>query len=159
MKKILLLLFAVLILPNCSGVRQDEEAIKEVLELFYEGINERDFKTLTSITSPQMHKTLSIMEGLSDDLVIYGSYHVQSVNISGKRAFASVLSTDKFGNRTECVWNLTKSNDEWLIDVFNLSSADPVKKSSKRHNNESESIQPTEIPQNDSLPTTDTTTK
>ncbi len=125
----------ILLLGSCSEENKDEKAVKKVLETFYESINERDFKTLSKISSPQMKKHLDFMESFGNDLVLYDDYHVKEPKISGNRATASVIATDQFGNKTDCLWNLSKSNGVWLLDIFNYSSADRVEEKPKPQDN------------------------
>ncbi len=131
-KTMLFLLLSGLMVVSCSNERRNEKAIEQTLELFYKHINERDFKTVSAVCSPQMQKSLDFMKNFGNDLVIYKDWVVKSVKVSGNKAVAKVLVTDQFDNRTECIWKLSKVKDKWLLDVFNFSSAEnlePVKES------------------------------
>lgn len=131
-KTMLFLLLSGLMAVSCSNERRNEKAIEQTLELFYKHINERDFKAVSAVCSPQMQKSLDFMKNFGNDLVVYKDWVVKSVKVSGNKAVAKVLVTDQFDNRTECIWKLSKVKDKWLLDVFNFSSAEnlePVKES------------------------------
>ncbi len=109
---------------SCTKTDSDREAIDTTLDSFYENINKRDFKSLNSICSPQMTKWLDFVKTFGDDIVIYKEWESKSVEIKGAKAIVTIVATDQFGNKTECVWKLIKTNEKWLIDVFDNSSAD-----------------------------------
>ena len=109
---------------SCTKTDSDRKAIDTTLDSFYENINKRDFKSLNFICSPQMTKWLDFVKTFGDDIVIYKEWESKSVEIKGTKAIVTVVATDQFGNKTECVWKLSKSNEKWLIDVFDNSSAD-----------------------------------
>lgn len=130
-KTVLLLLLSGLIAASCSKERREEKAVEQSLESFYEYINKRDFKAVASVCSPQMHKSIDFVKNFGDDLVVYKDWTVKSVKISGDKAVAKVLATDRFDNRTECIWRLCKVKGKWLLDVFNFSSAESLNTNDK----------------------------
>jgi hypothetical protein len=124
MRKAIIMLVFIFVTVSCTKTDSDRKAIDTTLDSFYENINKRDFKSLNSICSPQMTKWLDFVKTFGDDIVIYKEWESKSVEIKGTKAIVTVVATDQFGNKTECVWKLSKSNDKWLIDVFDNSSAD-----------------------------------
>ena len=124
MRKAIIMLVFIFVTVSCTKTDSDRKAIDTTLDSFYENINKRDFKSLNSICSPQMTKWLDFVKTFGDDIVIYKEWESKSVEIKGTKAIVTVVATDQFGNKTECVWKLSKSNEKWLIDVFDNSSAD-----------------------------------
>lgn len=109
---------------SCTKTDSDRKAIDTTLDSFYENINKRDFKSLNSICSPQMTKWLDFVKTFGDDIVIYKEWEIKSVEIKGTKAVAKVVAIDQFDNETECVWKLIKAKEDWLMDVFDNSTAD-----------------------------------
>lgn len=134
-KTMLFLLLAGLAAVSCSNERRNEKAIEHSLELFYKHINERDFKAVSAVCSPQMQQSLDFMKNFGNDLVIYKDWTVKAIKVSGNKAMAKVLVTDQFDNKTECVWRLSKIKDKWLLDVFNFSSAESLEVINESPNN------------------------
>ncbi len=129
MKRLGTILIAFVLLAfaaSCSKERKEEKAVAKVVERFYEYMNERDFKAISRICSPQMRKHVEMLETFGEDLVIHKQWSVEKVDISGNRAVARVVATDSFDNKNACVWNLTKQNETWLLDMVDFSSADAL---------------------------------
>lgn len=123
----ILIAFALLALAgSCSGERKEEKAVAKVVARFYEYMNERDFKAMVRICSPQMRRHTEMLETFGEDLVVYRQWNVERVEVSGGRALAYVVATDSFDNTNRCVWNLAKQNGTWLLDMVDFSSADDL---------------------------------
>ncbi len=119
-----MILIFVFVALSCTKTDVDEQNIKSTLDSFYENINKKDFKTLNQICSPQMTKWLNFVETFGDDIVVYKEWEIKSVEIKGTKAVAKVVAIDQFDNETECVWKLIKAKEDWLMDVFDNSTAD-----------------------------------
>jgi PBP1b-binding outer membrane lipoprotein LpoB len=123
MKKYLLVIILSFLCFACSEEKKEEDKVKSTVESFYKCINDRDFKTMATIVSPNMNNALMIIKTLSSDLVSYKQYTVKDVVISGDKAKVNVDCIDCFDNKMECTWDLIRINNSWKMNNFNFSFA------------------------------------
>jgi PBP1b-binding outer membrane lipoprotein LpoB len=126
MKRVLAILICVFVFGACSERKHEEKAIKGTIDSFYECINDRNFETISEICSPQMKKRIEFIKTFGNDLVVYKKWELDSIKLNGNKAMVNVVTIDQYDNKTECIWKLIKSNEIWLLDVFNNSSADEI---------------------------------
>lgn len=131
MKKYLFVLLCFLCFA-CSEDRKEEKEVKATVENFYKCINNRDFKTMETIISPNMNGTLMIIKTLSSDLVSYKKYTIKDVVISGEKAKVNVECVDNFDNKINCLWDLVKINNLWKMNNFNFSYAEKEQEEDKQ---------------------------
>lgn len=124
MKKLLLILLVCVFVSACSKEDRDEELIEKTIENYYESLNKRDFKTLETLLSTRMNKKIAYSKDLLEELVVYKNVKVNNVVINGNLAFVEVECIDEFGNKIECNWNLLKVNEEWKIDMIDVSASE-----------------------------------
>lgn len=124
MKKLLLILLACVFVSACSSGDRDEEMIEKTIENYYKSLNNRDFKTLETLVSKRMSKKISYFKDLANEVVVYKSVKVENVVLNGNLAIVEVECVDEFGNKIECNWNLLKINEEWKIDMIDVSASE-----------------------------------
>lgn len=124
MKKLLLILLVCVFVSACSKEDRDEELIEKTIENYYESLNKRDFKTLETLLSTRMNKKIAYSKDLLEELVVYKNVKVDNVVINGNLAFVEVECIDEFGNKIKCNWNLLKVNEEWKIDMIDVSASE-----------------------------------
>ncbi len=124
MKKLLLILFVCVFVSACSSDNRDEELIEKTIENYYESLNKRDFKNLETIVSKRMSKKISYFKDLVKDLVVYKSVKVGNIVVEGNLALVEVEVVDEFGNKIESNWNLLKVNEEWKVDMIDVSASE-----------------------------------
>ncbi len=124
MKKLLLILLACVFVSACSSGDRDEEMIEKTIENYYKSLNNRDFKTLETLVSKRMSKKISYFKDLANEVVVYKSVKVENVVLNGNLAIVEVEVVDEFGNKIECNWNLLKINEEWKIDMIDVSASE-----------------------------------
>lgn len=112
---------------SCSKDKADEDLIKVVLNDYYHCINNKDFKKIYSLVSPNMKTEIDNMKNISAEMVVFPSFNITDIDVNGERAKAIVSSTDEFGNTVSLVWNMIKVKGEWKVNNYNTSKASRVR--------------------------------
>ena len=124
MKKLFLILLSSFFVLACSNDNREEGLIIKTVENYYECLNKRDFKNLETIVSARMNKKIPYFKELGKNLVIYEKVKVENIELNGNTAFVEVECVDEFGNKIVCNWNLSKINEEWKMDIIDVSASE-----------------------------------
>lgn len=126
MRKIVILAFTLLLFGCSNRDKTEEDNVKTTVENFYKSINDRNYKTMEMLCSPNMTMVFNQIKTFGDDMVKYKHYRVKQIVINGDKARVSVESEDVFGNHMESLWDLVRINNQWRMDDFNSSVAEDV---------------------------------
>lgn len=118
MKYFFKLTFIILLFLSCKSESNDEKAVKEVVNSFFQYVNQRDFKMLETICTVKMKKHVEQFKSFGDDLVKYKKFEIKSMNIVGNTASVNMINTDQFDNEIESTWKLVKTKGSWKMDLF-----------------------------------------
>ncbi len=111
-------MFIVLLFLSCKSESNDEKAVRQVVNSFFQYVNQRDFKMLETICTNKMKKNVEQFKSFGDDLVQYRKFEIKSMNVTGNTASVNVKSTDQFDNEIESTWKLVKTKGSWKMDLF-----------------------------------------
>ncbi|HIW88230.1 MAG TPA: hypothetical protein IAC47_08200, partial [Candidatus Onthomorpha intestinigallinarum] len=95
MKYFFKLTFIILLFLSCKSESNDEKAVKEVVNSFFQYVNQRDFKMLETICTVKMKKHVEQFKSFGDDLVKYKKFEIKSMNIVGNTASVNMINTDQ----------------------------------------------------------------
>ena len=126
MKYFFKLTFIILLFLSCKSESNDEKAVKEVVNSFFQYVNQRDFKMLETICTVKMKKHVEQFKSFGDDLVKYKKFEIKSMNIVGNTASVNMINTDQFDNEIESTWKLVKTKGSWKMDLFKTFVTDEV---------------------------------
>lgn len=126
MKYFFKLTFIILLFLSCKSESNDEKAVKEVINSFFQYVNQRDFKMLETICTVKMKKHVEQFKSFGDDLVKYKKFEIKSMNIVGNTASVNMINTDQFDNEIESTWKLVKTKGIWKMDLFKAFVTDEV---------------------------------
>lgn len=126
MKYFFKLTFIILLFLSCKSESNDEKAVKEVVNSFFQYVNQRDFKMLETICTVKMKKHVEQFKSFGDDLVKYKKFEIRSMNIVGNTASVNMINTDQFDNEIESTWKLVKTKGSWKMDLFKTFVTDEV---------------------------------
>lgn len=126
MKYFFKLTFIILLFMSCKSESNDEKAVKEVVNSFFQYVNQRDFKMLETICTVKMKKHVEQFKSFGDDLVKYKKFEIKSMNIVGNTASVNMINTDQFDNEIESTWKLVKTKGSWKMDLFKTFVTDEV---------------------------------
>lgn len=126
MKYFFKLTFIILLFLSCKSESNDEKAVKEVVNSFFQYVNQRDFKMLETICTVKMKKHVEQFKSFGDDLVKYKKFEIRSMNIMGNTASVNMINTDQFDNEIESTWKLVKTKGSWKMDLFKTFVTDEV---------------------------------
>lgn len=117
--KRLLAVFTILSLVCCSFNKEDEQMIENTMEDFYKYLNNKKYKDLSEVLSPNMKKELPFLKSLSNENVRYTSIKVENIDIIGEKATVVVSTIDEFNNKANFTWNMIKIKNLWKVDNYN----------------------------------------
>lgn len=111
----LILLLSLSLQFSCKKEADKKIEVDKVVNTFFTSLNNKDFKTMKSVSTDDVDKYIDFITTFGDDLVEIDSVKIQDTKIIDNKAEVRVETIDIYGYKIFYQLSLTKELTKWKL--------------------------------------------